>query len=68
MNLHPLRSFVKCPGGRFLMTPLLNILFNVPYNVAVESEISQMLGTSFMNRAKFRMLMEWIINSGSASI
>ena len=43
-------------GGRFLMTPLLNILFNVPYNVAVGSEICQMVGTSSMNIMKLRKM------------
>ena len=43
-------------GGRFLMTPLLNIFFNVPYNVAVGSEICQMVGTSSMNIMKLRKM------------
>jgi uncharacterized membrane protein YfcA len=33
-------------GGGFLLTPLLNILFGVPYNVAVGSDLAQMLGMS----------------------
>ena len=43
-------------GGRFLMTPLLNIFFNIPYNVAVGSDICQMLGTSSMNMVKFKVM------------
>ncbi len=43
-------------GGRFLMTPLLNIFFNIPYNVGVGSDLSQMVGTSSMNMVKFRIL------------
>ncbi|MBN1608372.1 MAG: sulfite exporter TauE/SafE family protein [Polyangiaceae bacterium] len=33
-------------GGGFLLTPLLNILFGVPYNVAVGSDLAQMAGMS----------------------
>jgi hypothetical protein len=43
-------------GGRFLMTPLLNIFFNIPYNVGIGSDLSQMVGTSSMNMVKFRIL------------
>jgi hypothetical protein len=42
-------------GGRFLMTPLLNIFFNIPYNVGVGSDLSQMVGTSSMNMVKFKI-------------
>ena len=38
------------------MTPLLNIFFNVPYNVAVGSDLCQMVGTSSMNMVKFKIL------------
>lgn len=41
-------------AGRFLMPPFLNIFFNFPYNVAVGSDLGQMLGTSFMNLIKFK--------------
>jgi uncharacterized protein len=43
-------------GGRFLMTPLLNIFFNIPYPVAVGSDICQMFGTSSMNMVKFKIM------------
>ncbi len=43
-------------GGRFLMTPLLNVFFNIPYNVAVGSDICQMVGTSSMNMVKFKIM------------
>lgn len=43
-------------GGGFLMTPLLNIIFNVPYNVAVGSDLSQMVGTSSSATIKHRKL------------
>lgn len=43
-------------GGRFLMTPLLNIFFNIPYNVAVGSDICQMVGTSSLNMVKFKII------------
>jgi uncharacterized membrane protein YfcA len=33
-------------GGGFLLTPLLNILFGVPYNIAVGSDLAQMAGMS----------------------
>jgi uncharacterized membrane protein YfcA len=33
-------------GGGFLLTPLLNILFGVPYNIAVGSDLAQMTGMS----------------------
>jgi len=33
-------------GGGFLLTPMLNVLFGIPYNIAVGSGLSQMLGTS----------------------
>ncbi len=35
-------------GGGFLMTPWLNLLFNVPYNVAVGTDLTQMAGTATM--------------------
>jgi hypothetical protein len=41
-------------AGRFLMPPFLNVFFNFPYNVAVGSDLGQMLGTSFMNLIKFK--------------
>lgn len=33
-------------GGGFLLTPLLNIIFGVPYNIAVGSDLAQMAGMS----------------------
>ncbi len=41
-------------GGRFILAPLLNILFSVPYNVVAGSEICQMLGNSSMNMTRLR--------------
>ncbi|MBM4288252.1 MAG: sulfite exporter TauE/SafE family protein [Deltaproteobacteria bacterium] len=35
-------------GGGFLMTPWLNVFFNVPYNVAVGTDLTQMVGTATM--------------------
>jgi uncharacterized membrane protein YfcA len=43
-------------GGRFLMTPLLNIFLNLPFNVAIGSDICQMVGTSSMNLVRYRIL------------
>ena len=39
-------------GGGFILTPLLNVLFGIPYNVAVGSDLSQMVGMS--SSAAFR--------------
>jgi len=33
-------------GGGFLMTPMLNAVFGIPYNIAVGSSLAQMVGTS----------------------
>ncbi len=33
-------------GGGFLMVPMLNVVFNIPYNVAVGSDLGQMCGMS----------------------
>ncbi len=33
-------------GGGFLMVPMLNVLFGVPYNIAVGSDLGQMCGMS----------------------
>ena len=33
-------------GGGFLLVPLLNIIFNIPYNIAIGSSLLQMVGTS----------------------
>ena len=33
-------------GGGFLMVPMLNVVFNIPYNIAVGSDLGQMCGMS----------------------
>ncbi len=33
-------------GGGFLMVPMLNVVFGIPYNIAVGSDLGQMCGTS----------------------
>jgi uncharacterized protein len=43
-------------GGRLLMSPLLNTLFNIPYNVAVGSDLCQMTGTSTLNLFRFKRM------------
>jgi uncharacterized protein len=43
-------------GGRLLTAPLLNILFNIPFNVAVGSDICQMMGTSTSNMLRFKRM------------
>ena len=41
-------------GGGFLLVPLLNIIFNVPYNIAIGSSLFQMVGTSAASSLKHR--------------
>jgi len=41
-------------GGGFLLVPLLNIVFNVPYNIAIGSSLLQMVGTSTASTLKHR--------------
>ena len=41
-------------GGRFLLVPMLNIIFNIPYNIAVGSSLCQMIGTSTAAALKHR--------------
>lgn len=43
-------------GGGFLVTPLLNVLFGVPYNIAVGSGLTQMVGTSLSGVVGHRKL------------
>lgn len=39
-------------GGGFLMTPMLNILFGIPYNIAVGSSLAQILGISISGTSR----------------
>jgi len=41
-------------GGGFLLVPLLNMIFNIPYNIAVGSSLLQMVGTSAASSLKHR--------------
>ena len=41
-------------GGGFLMTPMLNAVFGIPYNIAVGSGLAQMVGTSAAASLKHR--------------
>jgi len=41
-------------GGGFLMTPMLNAVFGIPYNIAVGSSLAQMVGTSAAASLKHR--------------
>lgn len=43
-------------GGGFIMTPMLNILFGIPYSIAAGTSLGQMLGTSIFATAKHRGL------------
>ncbi len=41
-------------GGGFLMTPLLNVVFAIPYNIAVGSDLCQMAATTSAASLKHR--------------
>jgi hypothetical protein len=41
-------------GGGFLLVPLLNAVFNIPYNIAIGSSLLQMVGTSTSSSLKHR--------------
>ncbi len=41
-------------GGGFFLVPLLNVVFNIPYNIAVGSSLCQMIGTSAAATLKHR--------------
>ena len=41
-------------GGGFLLVPLLNVVFNIPYNIAIGSSLCQMVGTSTFASLKHR--------------
>ncbi|MBA4392961.1 MAG: hypothetical protein C0407_05360 [Desulfobacca sp.] len=43
-------------GGRLLLSPLMNALFNIPYNVAVGSDLCQMMGTSTSSMLRFKRM------------
>lgn len=41
-------------GGGFLLVPLLNVVFNIPYNIAIGSSLCQMVGTSSVASLKHK--------------
>lgn len=41
-------------GGGFLVTPMLNVVFGIPYNIAVGSGLCQMVGTTAAASLKHR--------------
>jgi len=41
-------------GGGFLLVPLLNVVFNIPYNIAIGSSLLQMVGTATASTLKHR--------------
>jgi uncharacterized protein len=43
-------------GGRLLTAPLVHIFFNFPFNVAVGSDLCQMMGTSTLNVLRFKRM------------
>lgn len=43
-------------GGRLMTSPLLHVLFNIPYNVAVGSDLCQMTGVSTLNLIRFQRM------------
>lgn len=55
-------------GGGFLLTPMLNIAFGVPYNVAAGSSLAQILGTSVSATAKHHGLGNVDIKLGACML
>ncbi len=55
-------------GGGFLATPMLNIMFHVPYNVAVGSDLAQILGTSVSGVAKHHGMGNVDVKLGSCML
>jgi len=43
-------------GGGFVMTPMLNVLFGIPYNFAIGSDLAQMFGMSAAGSLQHRKL------------
>jgi uncharacterized protein len=43
-------------GGRLLTSPLLNVFFNIPFNVSVGSDLCQMMGTATSNILRFKRM------------
>ena len=41
-------------GGGFLLVPLLNVVFNIPYNIAIGSSLLQMVGTATASTLKHK--------------
>jgi len=48
-------------GGGFLLVPLLNAVFGVPYNIAIGSSLFQMVATS-------RLLLLQVLSTGVMEI
>ncbi len=43
-------------GGRLLTVPLVHVFFNIPFNVAVGSDLCQMMGISTLNILRFKRM------------
>jgi len=58
-------------GGGFLLTPVLNIVFGVPIQIAVGSALCQKIGTSIASFLKYRHYkrgeprFDWVMMAGS---
>jgi uncharacterized membrane protein YfcA len=58
-------------GGGFLLTPMLNIVFRIPIEIAVGSALCQKIGTSIASFLKYRHLkrgeprFDWVMMGGS---
>jgi uncharacterized membrane protein YfcA len=58
-------------GGGFLLTPILNIVFRIPIQIAVGSALCQKIGTSIASFLKYRYYrrgeprFDWIMMAGS---
>jgi len=58
-------------GGGFLLTPVLNIVFGIPIQIAVGSALCQKIGTSIASFLKYRHYQrgeprfDWIMMAGS---
>jgi len=58
-------------GGGFLLTPLLNIVFRIPIEIAVGSALCQKVGTSIASFLKYRYYrrgeprFDWVMMAGS---
>jgi len=55
-------------GGGFLLVPLLNAVFNIPYNIAIGSSLCQMVGTSSAASLKHKGYGNIVVNQDDESL